>query len=106
MTNNQHIAQIILDQLGNGRFAAMTGAKNFVAIENGLQFDLPRSRGFVKDGINRIHVILDPSDTYTVKGIKYNNRKFECVEVAKESYVYCDYLQETFEDMTGLLTCF
>ncbi len=63
MTNNQIIAKTILEQLGGGRFMAMTGAKNMVAIENGLQFDLPRTRHYVKDGINKVQVVLDPSDT-------------------------------------------
>ena len=106
MNRHLEIAKIILDQLGNGRFAAMTGAKNFVALNSGLQFDLPRSRGFVKDGINRIHVILEANDTYTVKGLKYQPRKMECVELANEEMIYCDMLHDTFEEMTGLLTSF
>lgn len=104
MNNNVIIAQTILQQLGNNKFLAMTGAKNLVAIENGLQFDLPRKRGFVKNGINRIHVVLDPSDTYTVKGFKLNTRTYDCAELGTESNVYCDMLQGIFTDMTGLYT--
>lgn len=104
MTNNQITAKTILNQLGANRFLAMTGAKNLVAIENGLQFDLPRTRHFVKDGINKIQIILDASDTYTVRGLKCMPRKFECKELATESGIYADMLQGTFTEMTGLNT--
>ena len=96
------IAQTIINQLGSGRFAAMTGAKNFAALKNGLQFDLPKRPGYVLDGISRIHVILNASDTYTVKAFRV--KKFECDEVRSESGIYCDMLQNTFEQMTGLYT--
>lgn len=96
------IAQIIFSQLGGNRMAVMTGAKNAVAIENGLQFDLPKRRGYVRDGISRIHVILDASDTYSVKGFKIKN--YEATEIKSESGIYCDMLVNTFEEMTGLYT--
>ncbi|MCG6410457.1 hypothetical protein [Vibrio fluvialis] len=104
MTNNQIIAKTILNQLGANRFITMTGAKNFVAIENGLQFDLPRTRHFVKDGINKIQVILNASDTYTVRGLKYMPRKYDFKELATETGIYADMLQGTFTEMTGLNT--
>lgn len=38
-------ADTILEQLGGGKFLAMTGAKNLVAMDKfGLQFDLPKRR--------------------------------------------------------------
>ncbi|HAS6073671.1 hypothetical protein ACXHQB_23615 [Vibrio parahaemolyticus] len=104
MTNNQIIAKTILSQLGGGRFISMTGAKNMVAIENGLQFDLPRTLHYVKDGINKIQVILDPSDTYTVRGLKWMPRKYEFKELASQSGVYGDSLEAVFTDITGLDT--
>ncbi|CAH0531123.1 hypothetical protein [Vibrio hippocampi] len=104
MTNNQIIAKTILEQLGGGRFMAMTGAKNMVAIENGLQFDLPRTRHYVKDGINKVQVVLNPSDTYTVLGLKWMPRKYEFKELANQSGVYGDTLQAVFTDITGLDT--
>ncbi len=104
MTNNQIIAKTILEQLGGGRFIAMTGAKNMVAIENGLQFDLPRTRHYVKDGINKVQVVLDPSDTYTVRGLKWMPRKYEFKELANQPGVYGDTLQAVFTDITGLDT--
>ena len=61
--------------MGGNRFAVMTGAKNMVAIENGLQFDLPKKPGYVRDGINKMQIILDASDTYTVRALKM--KKFD-----------------------------
>lgn len=40
---NMEIAETILIQLGGKRFIAFTGAKNFTAIKNGLQFNLPKN---------------------------------------------------------------
>ncbi|MCG9780470.1 hypothetical protein [Photobacterium damselae] len=104
MTNNQVIAKTILEQLGGGRFLAMTGAKNLVAIESGLQFDLPRTRHYVKDGINKVQIILNPSDTYTVRGLKWMPRKYEFKELANQPGVYGDTLQSVFTGITGLDT--
>lgn len=36
-------AQTILNQLGGNRFVAMTGAKNFVALENGIKFNIGKN---------------------------------------------------------------
>lgn len=92
------IANIILSQMGGGgRIRAMTGAKRFEAVANGLQFDFPnrqRSRG------NRVRVVLDPSDTYTVT---FFNASRAGTKVVKEvSDIYCDSLKELFERQTGL----
>lgn len=63
MTRNQEIAQTILQQLGGNHFAVMTGAKNFVAIENGLRFQIGRNA----TKANCVKVILDWDDTYTMQ---------------------------------------
>lgn len=99
---NAEIAKIIYSQMGGSRLAVMTGAKNFVAIENGLQFDLPKKRGYVRDGINKVQIILDASDTYTMRALKM--KKFDYDEIRSESGLYCDMIQNTFEQMTGLYT--
>lgn len=96
------IAETILSQLGGKRFIAMTGASQFIAIDSGLQFSLPRN--FAKDGINKMQVLLDPSDTYTVKALKCNYRKGTFEVVASHEDVYFDMLQSIFTDMTGLDT--
>lgn len=42
MTNTM-IAETILQQLGGNKFVVMTGAKNFVALENGIKFNIGRN---------------------------------------------------------------
>jgi hypothetical protein len=37
MVETLTVAQEIFNQLGNGRFIAMTGSKNFISLENGLR---------------------------------------------------------------------
>lgn len=96
------IANTILKQLGGNRFKAMTGAKNFLAIKNGLQLDLPKAAHYVKNGITRLHIILDASDTYTVKA--YKCRGMDAKLLSEESMIYCDSLQATFTELTGLDT--
>ena len=97
---NKEIATTILQQMGGNRLVAMTGAKNFLAIERGLQFTLPSN--FAKDGVNRVRVVLDPDDTYTVEFMRA--RGTSCKSIAKFDSTYCDQLQELFEDVTGLAT--
>ena len=96
------IAKTILEQLGGQRFIAMTGAKNFMVIDNGLQFDLPRTRHFVKDGINKIQVHLDPTDTYTMMAFRQKGLNTDLLK--DEGGLYWDMLQYTFTEFTGLDT--
>ncbi len=96
------IAKTILEQLGGNRFIAMTGAKNFMALESGLQFDLPKTRGLVKAGINKVQVHLDPTDTYTMMAFK--QRGVDCDLLKDEGGLYWDMLQYTFTEFTGLDT--
>jgi hypothetical protein len=98
-TNGQQIAQTILAQLGGHKFVAMTGARNMMHTKNGLVFNLPR--GAAKNAITHVQVILDESDTYTVSFGKMRNR-IEYVEVAEQSGVYADQLQQLFTRVTGL----
>lgn len=93
------VAKTILAQLGNNRFVAMTGAKNLVGGENSLSFSLPRG---AKNGINKVKITLDPSDTYTVEFFKYRN--FDLKLISESDNVYCDMLQEIFTNHTGLYT--
>lgn len=96
---NREVAATILQQLGGNRFVAMTGAKNFVAVEQGLFFALPRYTG-VK--INRVKVTLTPADTYEVEF--FASRGTTMKSIAKVADVFCDTLAATFEDATGLAT--
>jgi hypothetical protein len=99
MTNIE-IANIILEQIGGPKMAKMTGAKNFTAINNGLQFKLPSN--FARDGINCVRVVLEPSDTYTVSFLKVRGTSYK--EVSSFDETYCDQLRGLFEEVTGLRT--
>lgn len=99
------IAKTILEQLGGRRFTVMTGAKNFLGSEEekSLSFTLPRN--FAKDGINRVKITLDPTDTYTVEFGKITYRhpyKYAVVETVPG--VYDTNLQSVFTKVTGLDT--
>lgn len=94
------IAQTILKQLGANKFIAMTGAKNLVALDKGLQFKLPAK--FAKDGINLVTVKLDDSDTYTVEFFKF--RGLNLTPISNHGGVYADQLQALFTATTGLDT--
>lgn len=89
-------ALTVIEQLGGNKFLAMTGARDFVSNDNSLSFRVPsRSANFVT-------VVLDPSDTYTVK---FSLVRGAVVKVVKElSGVYCDMLPELFTSVTGLET--
>lgn len=100
MNKNMQIAETIRQQLGGGRFQAMTGARDFMAIEDGLQFRLPAN--FARDGVNVVRIKLMPTDTYQVRFLKVRATKvWECGTFEN---IYADSLQRTFKDRTGLDT--
>ncbi len=97
------IANTILAQLGARRFISMTGARNFIGGENCLMFSLPA--GIAKDGINKVRITLDWTDTYIFEALKVSRGpelKFETIE--KLEYVYADDLEDIFTRVTGLDT--
>ena len=97
------IANTILAQLGGRRFISMTGARNFIGGESCLMFSLPA--GFAKDGINKVRITLDWTDTYIFEALKVSRGpelKFETIE--KLEYVYADDLEDIFTNITGLDT--
>jgi hypothetical protein len=98
------VAKTILEQLGGNKFAVMTGAKGFYAGSSELQFSLPGNPGFVKDGINKVVISLDPSDTYTVTFYRVAKKGLGAKVKASFSDVYCDALRGIFERTTGLRT--
>ena len=133
MTRNQEIAQTILNQFGGHKFAVMTGAKNFVAIDNGVRFNIGRNGSRA----NLVKVVLDWDDTYTMSFIKqgklaneysilikyankglsaeeYNEQVKKAIERAKKnaepkvlqeySGLYFDQLQEFFTQYTKMYT--
>ena len=96
------IASTILNQIGGRKFVAMTGAKDFIDLKNGLQFRLPSTRHYTRDGINSVRVILDADDTYTVEFWKV--RGINAKQVRTVDQVYADNLQHVFTTYTGLDT--
>lgn len=92
------VARTILAQLGGNGFRVMTGAKNFVAGENYLSFQIPRA----KSGIRGVRIELTPMDTYTVTFMKW--RKFDVTVVSEVTDVYADQLEAVFTGATGLYT--
>lgn len=95
-------SEIILAQLGGRAFVQMTGARDIVGGHQGLTFRLPR--GFAKDGINRVEIVLDASDTYLIRFQSWNRRKLAPRQIAIRSGIYCDELAPVFRDETGLET--
>lgn len=114
----KEVSNTILQQLGGNHFAGMTGAKNFTIIPfsdncplGGLIFDI-NTRGWSDSGINKVCIVLDASDTYTmtfkkvkksfVRAGKFYDGSTVIVKEIKD--VYCDQLQDLFENNTNLLT--
>lgn len=104
------VADIILQQLGGNKFLVMTGAKHLVADGNTLRMTLPKNMSKA----NRLHITLDPDDTYTMRFFKFtagrlDKKTFEwkedkVTEVKLVKGVYCDMLQEIFTATTGMYT--
>lgn len=90
------VAKTILNQLGGGRFVAMTGAKNFgiMSGKRGLAFQIP-----MRNGVRGVRVYLNGMDTYDME---FLNRKFEVKN--RVEGVYNDQLQGVFTEQTGLYT--
>lgn len=100
----KNIAETILIQLGGAKFKAMTGAKDFLAIGDGgmpgLRFALPSN--FAKDGINRVFIRLNASDSYDIEFGKARGTSYKVISMA--SGIYADALNEAFTSYTGLDT--
>ncbi len=96
------VAEAILDQLGGRAFIAMTGARDLVGGERRLTFRLPR--GFAKNQINRVEIVLEASDTYSVRFTKWNGRALVARIIRYETGIYDDMLAPLFRDATGLET--
>lgn len=97
--NNLEIARVIMAQLGGGRFSVMTGAKMFVAIENGVQFRIGRFTG-VKT--NMVRVVLNGRDLYDVEFLQVRGVNCKVIKLVED--VYAEDLQRVFTDATGLDT--
>lgn len=92
------VAQTILQQLGGNRFVAMTGARDFVGLENGLVFALPQRLCVNK--ANKVRVRLASDDTYTVEFFSIRGQNVRTI--SDHSMVYADNLAQLISDQTGL----
>lgn len=93
-----NVASEILNQLGNGRFLAMTGAKNFVADTNALTFKIMRN----EKKVTHVKVTLNGMDLYDVEFMAC--RGFECKTLETVDMVHAESLQAVFSEHTGLDT--
>ena len=93
------IAQTILSQLGGNKFVAMTGSKNFLAVENGINMKLTRN----KCKAQWLRITLNGKDLYDMK---FYSADKELNKTTKVQYndVYFDQLQNLFTQATGLYT--
>ena len=93
------VANEIYRQLGGNKFAVMTGAKNFIDIENGIRMKIGRN----KTNHNWMEVTINSLDLYDVafaKLTKLGERK----SLKEYNNVYNDSLVELFETHTGMYT--
>ena len=108
-----NVANTIYHQLGGGRFTAMTGAKNFVALENGVRFRIGRNASKA----NMVEIKLNGLDLYDIKYMRHTPYSFKItkngefketqektVVVAEFNDYYGDMLQANFTNVTGLYT--
>ena len=102
LEQQKSVSEIILEQLGGGKFAVMTGAKTFQNTGNGLSFRLPGSGGFTKDGINYVKITLNSMDTYDMEFGRIRGHNYNIITTKND--IYNDILQDVFRDVTGLST--
>lgn len=97
------VANTILAQLGGRRFIAMTGARDFIGGDNFIMFSLPA--GIAKEGINKIRITLDWTDTYIFEALKvFPGPELKIDTIKKMDFVYADDLEDIFTSITGLDT--
>src|SRR5476649_1983159 len=102
MTENQQIAATIISQMGGmSRLVVMTGAKDFVAIDRGVQFKIGKNEA----GVNKVIIKLN-GDLYDVEfGTSSMSRKtFEHKWTVRDRTegAYADMLKPLFERATGM----
>jgi hypothetical protein len=103
-SENSCIAKTILAQLGGHRFCTMTGAKDFLIINKGLQLHFPGR--FTHGNIDTLRVTLNDQDLYDLEFIKRGNKRngFDSKVVETVKDVYAENLQQIFTRVTGLDT--
>ena len=95
--SDMRTANIIREQIGH-KALYMMGAKNLVGDSRQLTWKVGRNSKRVR----WVQVILDPSDTYTVRFLGGGRApSFEVIERASHSMVYFDQLHAIIEKETG-----
>lgn len=98
----KQVASTILHQLGGRRFIAMTGARDFIAINDGLggmHCRIPKMTG-VK--VNTVKITLNEMDYYDVSFGRLYAGKHKVI--SEHSDICFDELQTLFRRETGLAT--
>lgn len=98
-TTNQKIAGVIIQQLAKhtGRLGVMIGAKDFVAVENGVRFRFTAKN---KISANLCTITLNGKDLYDIKFERMHGYKISTKKELND--IYNDQLTELFEKTTGL----
>lgn len=92
-------ATTILNQLGGGKFIAMTGSKNFLNIGNGLRMNLAKN----KINAKWLKITLNDNDLYTMDFFTAD-KNLNITTKAKYENIYADMLNKLFTEVTGLYT--
>ena len=113
---NNQIANDIYNQLGGNKFVVCTGTKGFVWDNDKQQLRMSLAKNASK--ANRLDIIYNWDDTYTMRFFHYTPVRFKIdhkkqefktypekiTEVRTYSHIYCDQLQELFTETTGMYT--
>lgn len=101
---SKQIANTILQQLGGNRFIVMTGAKSFIAHDDGLSFSIGRN----SKSINYVKIAIELNDLYTItfekRSISTKTAVLTRKVIEQIENVYFDQLQSIFQNVTGLYT--
>tara|TARA_R110000803_G_scaffold70704_3_gene133696 strand:+ start:11215 stop:12189 length:975 start_codon:yes stop_codon:yes gene_type:complete len=93
------LANEIIRQLGGaGKLKMFTGAKNFIALDNGVSFRIGNRK------TNYVKIVLNSMDTYDVTFALLRSGKM--VNVREFNGIYNDGLKELFERETGMYLSF
>ena len=98
---SSQVPQIILQQLGGGKFIAMTGAKDFIGGSEFLGFKIPKNMS----AANRVTIKYFPAkDLYEIDFIKSSRNGLDTKIIKTYDNVYADQLREIFTSFTGMET--
>ena len=95
--SNLKIAMTIKQQIGN-KALFIIGAKNLVAVNNGLAFKIKKNA----KGVNYIEIKLNGKDLYDVRYCNVSVKRVKEIAVAND--LYDDMLNKSIEENTGLYT--